>query len=45
VEAGSVPCLVGVRDTKLGAASPVLVLTPTAWSAFISGIKYGEPGL
>lgn len=28
-----------VRDTKLGEASPILAVTPAAWSAFIAGIR------
>jgi hypothetical protein len=27
--------LVGVRDSKLGAASPVLAVTPAAWQAML----------
>lgn len=27
--------LVGVRDSKLGAASPVLAVTPAAWHAML----------
>ncbi|MGW4529157.1 DUF397 domain-containing protein [Amycolatopsis sp. NPDC004378] len=42
VEVGSVPGLVGVRDTKLGAASPILAFDPTEWDAFLRGIKDGE---
>lgn len=30
-----------VRDTKLGAESPVLRFGPAAWRAFISGVKTG----
>lgn len=31
-----------VRDTKLGADSPVLVYTPSEWHAFILGVCDGE---
>lgn len=33
---------VEVRDTKLGADSPVLVYTPSEWGAFILGSDGGE---
>jgi hypothetical protein len=39
VEVGSVPGLVGVRDTKLGAASPILVFAPEEWEAFLVGVR------
>ncbi|MGH3869967.1 MAG: DUF397 domain-containing protein [Pseudonocardiaceae bacterium] len=42
LEVGSVAGLVGVRDTKLGAASPILAFTPTEWDAFLVDIKYHE---
>ncbi|WP_410595517.1 DUF397 domain-containing protein [Amycolatopsis sp. lyj-23] len=42
VEVGSVPGVVGVRDTKLGAASPILVVDPTGWDALLRDIKDGE---
>lgn len=42
VEVGSVPGLIGVRDTKLGAASPILVFDTAEWVAFLRGIKGGE---
>ncbi|UKD58564.1 DUF397 domain-containing protein [Amycolatopsis sp. FU40] len=42
VEVGSVPGLVGVRDTKLGATSPILVFDSAEWDAFVRGIKDGE---
>lgn len=38
-EVGSVPGIIGVRDTKLGAASPILAFDPTEWEAFIRGAK------
>lgn len=28
-----------VRDTKLGEASPVLAVTPAAWSAFVAILR------
>lgn len=42
VEVGSVPGVIGVRDTKLGAASPILAFDPSEWDAFIRGVKNGE---
>jgi hypothetical protein len=42
VEVASVPGLIGVRDTKLGAASPILAFTPTEWAAFLDGARNGE---
>jgi len=33
---------VGVRDTKLGKASPVLEFTSDEWAAFLGGAKDGE---
>jgi hypothetical protein len=42
VEIGSVPGAIGVRDTKLGAASPILVFTPATWAPFTRGVKDGE---
>jgi len=41
VEIGSIPGVIGVRDTKLGATSPILAFTPTEWEAFTRGIKDG----
>lgn len=35
VAVGSVPGLVGVRDTKLGAASPTLPFGGAQWDAFL----------
>jgi hypothetical protein len=43
VEVGSVPGLVGVRDTKLGAASPVLAFGPRGWVAFLADVRNNEP--
>lgn len=42
VEVGTVPGLVGVRDTKLGAASPVLAFARAEWTTFLAGVKAGE---
>jgi hypothetical protein len=42
VEVATVPGYIGVRDTKLGAASPVLAFTPTEWKAFLAGVRAGE---
>ncbi|CAM3961573.1 DUF397 domain-containing protein [Kibdelosporangium persicum] len=39
VEVGSVPGIVGVRDTKLGAASPILAFTPEKWEIFAAGLR------
>nr|WP_246195807.1 DUF397 domain-containing protein [Halopolyspora algeriensis] len=37
VEVGSAPGWVGVRDSKLGEASPVLAFTSAQWRAFVAG--------
>lgn len=37
-----VPGWVGVRDSKLGAASPVLAFTHREWRAMIDGATVGE---
>jgi hypothetical protein len=42
VEVGTVPGLVGVRDTKQGDASPILAFTPPVWAAFLAGVRAGE---
>jgi hypothetical protein len=42
VEVGSVPGLVGVRDTKLGDASPVLVFAPNGWAGFLEVVRNNE---
>lgn len=34
--------MVGVRDGKVGAASPVLSFTPAQWQAFTSQIAVGR---
>jgi len=33
---------VEVRDTKLGADSPILKFTSPEWAAFIAGVREGE---
>ena len=33
---------VGVRDGKIGAASPVLAFSPPQWRAFLSGVRAGQ---
>lgn len=42
VEVATLPGWVGVRDTKLGDASPVLAFTNAEWIAFLNGIRQGE---
>ncbi|MGB3441494.1 MAG: DUF397 domain-containing protein [Actinophytocola sp.] len=42
VEVGSVPGLIGVRDTKLGDASPILAFTPHEWEKLLAGVHNGE---
>ncbi|MGH3565527.1 MAG: DUF397 domain-containing protein [Pseudonocardia sp.] len=42
VEVGTVPGLVGVRDTKLGDASPILAFTEAEWAAFTAGVRNNE---
>jgi hypothetical protein len=39
VEVGVGHAVVGVRDSKLGAGSPVLAFNAQAWAAFLSGLK------
>lgn len=39
--AGNLPGEVGVRDSK-DPTGPVLVFTPSAWAAFVEGVKDGE---
>ena len=39
VEAGGDGAVVGVRDTALGASSPVLAFGSAAWEAFTSSLK------
>lgn len=43
VEIGSAPGLVGIRDTKLGAAaSPILAVDKTAFTALLTAAKAGR---
>jgi uncharacterized protein DUF397 len=42
VEVGYAPGYRGVRDTKLGEASPVLVFPGTKWSSFMRSLKAGD---
>lgn len=42
VEVGHAPGYNGVRDSKLGEDSPVLVFGPPSWSAFLAAVKTGE---
>jgi hypothetical protein len=39
---GAVPGWVGIRDTKLGSASPLLAVNASGWAALIAGAKDGE---
>lgn len=40
--ADSVPGWIGVRDSKLGADSPILAFTDAEWAAFTAGVKDNE---
>lgn len=40
-----VPGWVGVRDSKLGSASPILAFTEAEWAAFIAGVREDELAL
>ncbi|MEV0055670.1 DUF397 domain-containing protein [Saccharopolyspora shandongensis] len=42
VEVALVVNAAGVRDSKLGDASPILPFAPGAWSAFLTAVKAGE---
>ena len=42
VELATVDGVIGVRDSKLGAASPILTFTPAEIDAWIQGAKAGE---
>ncbi len=43
--ADGVPGVVPVRDSKLGAGGPVIVVGPAAWTAFLSaGVMAPRPG-
>jgi hypothetical protein len=35
---------IGVRDGKIGAASPVLAFSPQSWRGFVSGMLAGQAG-
>jgi hypothetical protein len=35
---------IGVRDGKIGAASPVLSFSPQSWRGFVSGVRAGQAG-
>jgi hypothetical protein len=39
VEVGSVPSVIGVRDSKLGPASPILAFGPASWATFTDRLK------
>ncbi|SDO89838.1 protein of unknown function [Actinopolyspora xinjiangensis] len=41
VEVSSAPEVVGVRDSKRGDASPVLVFDPLRWREFVAGLRDG----
>lgn len=41
VEVGAVPGAVGVRDSKLGSASPVLTFVSPQWASFLARVKAG----
>ncbi|QIZ36132.1 DUF397 domain-containing protein [Saccharopolyspora sp. ASAGF58] len=42
VEVGYAPGYRGVRDSKLGEASPVMAFDHRNWSAFLTAVKAGE---
>lgn len=42
VEIATADGWVGVRDSKLGEASPILTFTPAEWAAFTAGVRAGE---
>jgi hypothetical protein len=44
VEAARFPSGIGVRDSKLGDASPVLGVSRDQWSAVLVGVRSGEFG-
>ncbi len=39
VQIGTVPGLVGVRDTKLGTRSPTLAFAEAGWATFTAGVR------
>jgi Domain of unknown function (DUF397) len=42
VEVGTAPGLVGVQDSKLGEASPILAFSRRAWAAFLADLEAHE---
>ena len=42
VEVGFAGAHVGIRDTKLGPASPIIVTTRCTWREFLRGVGNGE---
>jgi hypothetical protein len=42
VEVGSAPDVIGVRDSKLGPASPILAFGRTSWAAFTARVTASE---
>lgn len=38
----TVPGRVGIRDSKLGAASPILTVTTAEWRTLLAAIRGGE---
>ncbi|WP_421671850.1 DUF397 domain-containing protein [Saccharopolyspora spinosa] len=42
VEIGEAPAARGVRDSKLGEASPILTFSRRTWSTFVTAVKAGE---
>ena len=40
VEVGALSDVVGVRDSKLGPASPILAFGPDVWTTFTAGLKH-----
>jgi hypothetical protein len=41
VEWSPTPTAVGIADSKAGTTAPILVVTPTAWQAFVCNVKSG----
>jgi Domain of unknown function (DUF397) len=42
VEVALLPACVGVRDSKQQGRGPVLMFTPSEWTAFLTGSRAGE---
>lgn len=42
VEVATAAGRIGLRDSKLGAASPILTFTKPEWAAFLAGVKENE---